>query len=154
MIARAVAINQISMDGAHSLVVNSGAYVDVCPRSLTTHVSLQALRGCWRRLDLRPASVKMLKVWGMREVAFNAMDQHRKVFSVMIPFVVCEVRRPLLSMTMLEDKGFHLTVFGDCRKLGGHGREMTLRRQGNSYFVDVEFRGEPKSPVEKRLSRI
>ena len=26
-------------------------------------------------------------------------------------------------------------------KLGGHGREINLRRQGNSYFVDLEFRG-------------
>ena len=34
---------------------------------------------------------------------------------------------------MLEDKGFHLTV--------KDGREMILRRQGNSYVDDVEFRG-------------
>ena len=43
----------------------------------------------------------MLKVWGMREVAYNG-----KVFTVKIPFVVCEVRRPLLSLAMREDKGF------------------------------------------------
>ena len=44
------------------------------------------------------------------EVVCNAMDLHGKVFTVKIPFVVCEVRRPLLSLVMLEDKGFHLTV--------------------------------------------
>ena len=58
-----------------------------------------------------------------------------------IPFVVCEVRRLLLSLALLEDKGFHITVKDDCRKLGGHGREMNLRRQGNSHLADVEFRG-------------
>ena len=102
MIAETVAINQLSMDGAYSLVVDSGASVLVCPRSYVTHALLQALPGCWRRLDLRSASGKMLKVWSMREVAFNAMDQHGKVFSVKIPFVVCEARRPLLSVAMLE----------------------------------------------------
>ena len=83
----------------------------------------------------------MLKVWGIREVVYNAMDLHGKVFTLRIPFVVCEVRRPLPSMAMLEDKGFHLTVKDGCRKFGGHGREINLRRQGNSYLVDVEFQG-------------
>ena len=67
---------------------------------------------------------------------YAAMDLHGEVFTVRIPFVVCEVRRPMLPMAMLEDKGFHLTV----GKLGGHGREMILRRKGNSYLVDVEFK--------------
>ena len=47
----------------------------------------------------------MLKVWGMREGVYNAMDLHGEVFTVKIPFVVCEVRRPITSMAMLEDKG-------------------------------------------------
>ena len=46
------------------------------------------------------------------------MDLHGEVFIVKIPHVVCEVRRPMLSMAMLEDKGFHLTVGDGCRKLG------------------------------------
>ena len=141
MIADAMTINQLSMDGAHSLVVDSGAYVHVCPKSYATHATLQPLPERRRGLDLRSASGKMLKVWGLREVAYNALDLHGKVFTVKIPFVVCAVRRPLLSLAMLEDKGFHMTVHDGCRKLGGHGREMNLRRQGNSYFVDVEFRG-------------
>ena len=77
----------------------------------------------------------------MREVVYNALDLQGRVFTVKIPFVVCEVRRPLLSLAMLEDKGFHMTVKDGCWKLGGHGRQMNLQRQGNSYLVDVEFRG-------------
>ena len=38
-------------------------------------------------------------------------------------------------------QGFHLPVKDGWRKLGGHGREMNLRRQGNSYLVDDEFQG-------------
>ena len=125
MVAVAVTINQLYMDVAHSLVVDSGANVHVCPKSYATHATLEALPACWRGLDLRSASGKMLKVWRMREV-YNAMDLHGKVFSVKIPFVVCQVRRPLLSLAMLEDKGFHLTVKNGCRKLGGHGREINL----------------------------
>ena len=68
MVADAVATNQLSMDGAHSLVVNSGAYVHACPKSYATHATLEALPACWRGLDLRSASGKMLKVWGMLEV--------------------------------------------------------------------------------------
>ena len=46
----------------------------------------------------------------------------------------------MLSMAMLEEKNFLLTGGDGCRKLGGHGREMILRRKGNSYLVDVEFK--------------
>ena len=113
----------------------------MCPKSYATHATLQSLPERWRGLDLRSASGKMLKIWGMREVVYNAVDLQERVFTVKIPFVVCEVRRPLLSLAMLEDKGFHMTVKDGCRKLGGHGREMNLQRQGNSYLVDVEFRG-------------
>ena len=77
----------------------------------------------------------------MRKVAYNALDLQGRVFTVKIPFVVLEVRRPLWSLAMLEDKGFHKTVKDGCWELGGHGREMNLQRQGNSYLVDVEFRG-------------
>ena len=52
----------------------------------------------------------------MREVVYNAMVLHGEVFTGKIPFVVCEVRRPMLSMAMLEDKGFHLTVGDGCQK--------------------------------------
>ena len=86
MIAEAVAINQLSMNGADILVVESGAYVHVCPKSYVTRAPVQALPGCWRGLDFRSASCKMLKLWGMREVAFNGMDLHGKVFTVMVPF--------------------------------------------------------------------
>ena len=108
MIADAMSINQLSMDGAHSLVVDSGAYVHVCPKSCATHATLQSLPERWRGLDLRSASGKMLKVWGMREVSYNALDLHGRVFTVKIPFVVCEVRTPLLSLAILEEKGFHM----------------------------------------------
>ena len=141
MVADSMTIEQLSTDGAHSLVVDSGAHVHVCPKSYATRATLQTLPERWRGLNLRSASGKTLKVWGMREVAHNALDLHGRVFTVNIPFVVCEVRRQLLSLAMLEDKGLHMTVKDGCRKLGGHGREMNLQRQRNSYLVDVEFRG-------------
>ena len=99
LVADAVAINQLSMDGAHCLVVDSGAYVHVCPKKFATHATLQPLPECWRGLDLRSASGKLLKVWGVRPVVYNAMNLHGKVFTVKMPFVVCELRQ------RLEDKG-------------------------------------------------
>ena len=126
MIADAMTIKQLSMDGTHRLVVESGASVHVCPMSDASHAPLQSLPEHWRGLDLHSASGKMLKVRGMREVAYDAQDLYGKVFTVRISFVVCEVRRPLLSLAMLEDTGFQMTVKDGCRILGGHGLEMCL----------------------------
>ena len=76
----------------------------------------------------------------MREVACSALDVDGKVFTVRIPFFVCEVRKPLLTLAMLVHRGFHVTVGCGGRILGGHGREMCLRRKENSYLVDILFR--------------
>ena len=92
-----------------------------------------------------------LKVWGMREVVYNEMNLHGEVFTVKVFAVVCEGRRlQLLSMIWWEIEGFHLTVGDSCRKLGGHGREMILRRDGDSHLVndESEKRGE-KKPMSK-----
>ena len=62
MIAEAMTVNQSSWNGAHSLVVDSGAYAHVCPKSYASHTPLQALPECWRRLDLRSVSGKRPKV--------------------------------------------------------------------------------------------
>ena len=56
MVADSMTIEQLSMDGAHSLVVDSGAHVHVCPKSYATHATLQSLPERWRGLDLRSAS--------------------------------------------------------------------------------------------------
>ena len=82
MIAAATTSHQPSCNGgAHSFVVESGAYVHECPKSYASHTLLQALPERWRGLDLRSASGKTLKVWGMREVAYNALDVDGKVFT-------------------------------------------------------------------------
>ena len=110
-----VVINQFSVDFVTS--------VHVCPKSYATHATLS------------------LKVWGMREMVSNEMNLHGEVFTVKVFAVVCEGRRrQLLSMIWWEIEGFLLTVGDGYRKLGGHGREMILRRDGDSHLVNVEFK--------------
>ena len=119
MIADAVAIHQLSVNGAHSLFVDSGAVVHVRPKSYAAHAPLRSLPECRRGLCLRSASGKMLKVL---EYARGGLQRNgsaaERFFTVKI----------------------HLTNKDAIQKLGGHGREMNLRTQGNSDLVDVEFR--------------
>ena len=51
MVADSMTIEQLSMDGARSLVVDSGAHVHLCPKSYATHATLQSLPERWRGLD-------------------------------------------------------------------------------------------------------
>ena len=130
MVVGFITINQFSVDFVTS--------VHVCPKNSATHATLS------------------LKVWGMREVVSNEMNLHCEVFTVKVFAVVCEVRRrQLLSMIWWEIEGFLLTVGDGCRKLGGHGREMILRRDGDSRLVNVEFKSELqwcKSPMLRDLT--
>ena len=92
--------------------MDSVTSVHVCPKSSATHVT------------------SSLKVWCMREVVYNEMDLHGEV----------RTRRPMLFMIWWEIEGLHLTIGDGCRKLRGHGREMILRRSGDSHLVNVEFK--------------
>ena len=72
----------------------------------------------------------------MREVVHNEVLLHGEVFTVKVFAVVLEGRRlQLLSMIWWEMEGFHLTVGDGSRKLGGHGREMIPRTDGDSPLV-------------------
>ena len=125
MVVGFITINQFSVDFVTS--------VHVCPKNSATLAALS------------------LKVWGMREVVSNEMNLHGEVFTVKVFAVVCEGRRrQLLSMIWWEIEGFLLTLGDGCWKLGGHGREMILRRDGYSHLVNVEFKSELqwcKSPM-------
>ena len=71
----------------------------------------------------------------------NEINLHGEVFTVKVFAVVVEGRRrQLLSMIWWEIEGFLLTVGDGYRKLGGHGREMILRRNGDSHLVNGEFK--------------
>ena len=127
MVVGFVAIKQFSVDFVTS--------VRVCPKSYATHATLS------------------LKVWGMREVVYNEMNLHGEVFTVKVFAVVCEGRRrQLLSMIWWEIEGFHLTVGDGCRKLGGDGREVILRRDGDSPPVNDESENELQG-CKKPMSR-
>ena len=117
MVVGFIAIKQFSVDFVTS--------VHMCPRRYATHATLS------------------LKVWGMREVVYNEMILHGEVVTVKVFAVVCVGRRrQLLSMIWWEIEGFLLTVGDGCRKLGGHGQEMILRRDGDSCLVNDESENE------------
>ena len=122
-----VAINQFSVDFVTS--------VHVCPKSNVTHAT------------------SSLKVWGMREVVYNEMNLHGEAFTVKVFAVVCEGRRcQLLSMIWREIEGFLLTISDGSRKLEGHGREMILHGDGDSYPVNDESENELQG-CKKPISR-
>ena len=127
MVVVFITINQFSVDFLTS--------VYVCPKSYVTYTTLS------------------LKVWCMPEVVYNETNLHDEVFTMKVFAVVCEGRRlQLLSMISWEIDGFHLTVGDDCRKLEGHGREMILRRDGDSSLLNDESENELQG-CKKPMSR-
>ena len=87
-VADAVAINKHCMEGAHSLVVHSGAYVHVCPKSFATHTTLEALPTCWRGLDLRSAIGKMPQSLGSARGGVQRDGSARKSVHCGNPFLL------------------------------------------------------------------
>ena len=91
--------------------------------------------------------------FGVCEVVYNEMNLHGEVITVKVFAVVYEGRRrQLLSMIWWEIEGFLLTLGDGCRKLGDHGREMILRRNGDSRLVNDESENELQG-CKKPMSR-
>ena len=127
MVVGFVAIHQFSLDFVTS--------VHVCPKSYATHVTFVSRSSGYARGGVQRENL------------------HGEVFTVKVFAVVCEGRRrQLLSMIWWEIEGFLLTVGDGCRKLGGHGQEMILRRDGDSRLVNDESENELQG-CKKPMSR-
>ena len=81
------------------LLVDSGACVHVCPESFADHVPLETAPP----MDLRAANGGALQQYGLRRVPVWARTESGRAVRLTIPFVVCDVKRPILSVGMLVD---------------------------------------------------
>ena len=73
---------------------------------------------------------------GTLEVTFQLIDEHGVAITVKAVFELLPVRRPILSVSRLVDKGFAVVMGNDLgNTLGKNGRVIHLHRSNGVYHV-------------------
>ena len=96
---------------------------------------------------------------GTLKVKFRLVDVPGETINVKVMFELLPVRRPILSVSRLVDKGFAVVMGNDQgNKLSKNGREIHLHQSNGVYHVrasaspPAEAGGEANVPWTRRLS--
>ena len=137
-IVRAPDMNMIANLNKEELMIDSGAATHVCPFWFASTTPTYDIPEHVRP-NLRTATEDPIKVYGYKWVYMTNESNQQ----IVIPFYVCWVSQPILSVTRLTEQGFtiHLSEQPTITHLNGF--EAKLRAKEGTYFLPVNNTGTP-----------
>ena len=100
-IVRALDMNMITNLNKGELMIDSGAATHVCPFWFASTTQTYDIPG-HERPNLRTATEDPIKVYGCKWVYMTNESNQQ----IVIPFYVCSISQPILSVTRLTEQGF------------------------------------------------
>ena len=94
----------------------------------------------WNRTQLRTAINQHIKLHGYKCVCVTNHSGQQ----IVIPFYVCEVKQPILSVTRLVEQGFQLTLDDNPRLEHTKGFNSTLENRDSLFFRQAEITTLPR----------
>ena len=117
-----------------SLMIDSGATTHVCPLWFAPQFPLHQLEH-GTGPQLRTVTNQHIKLFGYRWVCMTNHSGQQ----IVIPFYVCEVKQPILSVTRLVEQGFQLTLDDNPRLQHIKGFNSTLGNRNGLFFLQAEI---------------
>ena len=115
-------------------MIDSGAATHVCPQWFAPKFQLHALlKG--DEPQLRTVTNTQIKVHGYKYVIMK----NNKGQSIVIPFYVCDVHAPILSVTRLTEQGFNIQLNETPTITHKHGFETQLVQRDGLYYMRAEM---------------
>ena len=122
-----------------SLMIDSGAATHVCPPWFAPHFPLHQLAH-GTGPQLRTVTNQHIELYGYRWVCVTNHSGQQ----IVIPFYVCEVKQPILSVTRLVEQGFQLTLDDNPKLHHIKGFNSTLESRKGLFFLQAEITALPK----------
>ena len=129
--------NNINSD---ELMIDSGAATHVCPPGFSPNTPVHELTP-EERPNLRTATDSPIKVYGYKWVYMTNMAKQQ----IVIPFYVCEVSQPILSVTRLAEQGFTIHLSEQPTITHPNGFTAKLNTKEGTYFLPVNTTGLPSN---------
>eukprot|EP00435_Cladocopium_sp_Y103_P041886 s2323_g11.t1 len=122
------------------LMIDSGAATHVCPVWFAMQQPTYDLHPS-QAPQLRTATEDPIPVHGYKWVYMKTDKQQPMV----IPFYVCDVSQPILSVTRLAEQGFNITLSEHPTMTNNNGFEATLKQKEGLYFLPVKVTTVPRT---------
>ena len=120
------------------LMIDSGAATHVCPIWFASTTQTYDLPD-HERPNLRTATEDPIEVYGYKWVYMTNESNQQ----IVIPFYVCSVSQPILSVTRLAEQGFTIHLSEHPTITHPNGFEAKLRTKEGTYFLPVNNTGTP-----------
>ena len=131
MVAHVQDGNAEQTTGTIDIMVDSGAATHVCPPWFAQEFPIQQL-AAGNGPQLRTVTNDEIKLYGYKWVHMH--NENRQ--PIVIPFYVCDVHQPIVSVSRLEEQGFKLTFDEEQRKITHpKGFSTTLIKQQSLYYL-------------------
>ena len=118
------------------LMIDSGAATHVCPPWFATESQIQPLAP-ENGPQLRTVTSQPIKLHGYKWVCMNNINGQR----IVIPFYVCDIKQPILSVTRLIEQGFQI-VLDDNPRI--HHDKGFITRSHGLLFLQAEITTPPR----------
>ena len=128
------------------VTIDSGACDTVLPTGMLASISLEETEMSREGAEYEVANGATILNMGQKRCIL--MTQGSNV-AKSITFQVCDVHKPLMSVSRLADVGYECVLGKDGGKLVDTvtGEVIPLQRRGNLYFMNAWVKAEPKSPA-------
>ena len=120
--------NSGSTDTMH-IMIDSGAATHVCPLWFADNYPVYKIDQA-QSPNLRTVTNKTIQCYGVRWVYMQSRGQ-----PIVIPFYVCDIHDPILSVTRLAEQGFDIRFNGTPTIRHDKGFNVPLVQQHNLYYL-------------------
>ena len=124
----------------NELMIDSGAATHVCPPWFAASTPTHQLQP-WEIPNLRTATEDEIKVTGYKWVYMTNMNNQQ----IVIPFYVCAVTQPILSVTRLAEQVFTIQLSEQPMITHNNGFHSRLNIKEGTYYLPVKTTGVPSN---------
>ena len=118
------------------LMIDSGTATHLCPIWFASTTQTYDIPE-HERPNLRTATEDPIEIYGCKW-AYMTKESNQQI---VIPFCVCSVSQPILSVTRLTEQGFTIHLSEQPTITHPNGFEARLRAKGGTYFLPVSNTG-------------
>ena len=116
------------------LMIDSDAATHVCPPWFATESQLRSPTP-ENGPQLRTVTNQPIKLHGYNWVCMNNINGQR----IVIPFYVCDIKQPILSVTRLIEQGFQIVLDDNPRIHHDKGFDSSITRSHGLLFLQAEI---------------
>ena len=127
-------VNAVHSDNKVEIMIDSGAATHVCPTWFAPDSPLYTLQP-GQGPNLRTATDESITIHGYKWVLMSTQQN----FQIAIPFCVCDVKLPIMSVTRLTEQGFDIQFQDNPTMSHSKGFQANLVQRAELFYLPMQL---------------